>query len=93
MGLVSQRGRKHCEKGKKCWMPAFSHFQKVFSKGFFLRVNNTLGLSKISLSDLVFQPTYKIFKLVKDIIRTNILTKFQEYWTENVASTAYTRFF
>ena len=57
MGLVSQRGRKHCEKVKKCWIPAFSHFQRVFSKGFFLRVIHTQGFSKIPPSDLVFQPT------------------------------------
>ena len=90
MGLVSQRGRKYCEKGKKCRIPASSHFQRVFSKGFFLRVIHTLDFSKISPSDLVFQSTYYIFKLVQDIIRTNILTKFQEYWTENVTSTAFT---
>ena len=57
MGLVSQRGRKHCEKGKKCWKPGFSRFQRVFSKGFFLTVIHTLGFSKISPSNLVFQPT------------------------------------
>ena len=31
-------GRKHCGKRRKCWLPAFSPFPTMFSKGFFLRV-------------------------------------------------------
>ena len=27
--------RKHCEKRRKCWLPAFSLFPAMFSKGFF----------------------------------------------------------
>ena len=28
-------GRKHCGKRRKCWLPAFSLFPTMFSKGFF----------------------------------------------------------
>ncbi|KAH3845298.1 hypothetical protein DPMN_087576 [Dreissena polymorpha] len=35
--------------------------------------------------DHVFQHTGTIFELVKDVIRTNLLTKFDEDWTINVA--------
>ena len=31
-------GRKHGEKRRKCWFPAFSPFPTMFSKGLFLRV-------------------------------------------------------
>ena len=31
-------GRKHCGKRRKCWLPAFSPFPTMFSKGFFFRV-------------------------------------------------------
>ena len=31
-------GRKHCGKRRKCWLPAFSPFPLMFSKGYFLRV-------------------------------------------------------
>ena len=30
--------RKHCGKRRKCWLPAFSPFPTMFSKGFFFRV-------------------------------------------------------
>ena len=30
--------RKHCGKRRNCWLPAFSPFPTMFSKGFFLRV-------------------------------------------------------
>ena len=32
------KGRKHCEKRRKCWLPAFFQFPIMFSKGYFLRV-------------------------------------------------------
>ena len=32
------KGRKYCGKRRKCWIPAFSPFPTIFSKGFFLRV-------------------------------------------------------
>ncbi|KAH3883284.1 hypothetical protein DPMN_007239 [Dreissena polymorpha] len=37
----------------------------------------------------VFQPTCIIFELFQDIIEMNLLTKFHEDWTINVASTIY----
>ena len=43
--------------------------------------------------DLVFDATQPNFNLVRDFIKTNILTEFHEDWTENVASRVYTRFF
>ena len=30
-------GRKHCGKRRKCWLPAFSPFPTMFSKGFLLQ--------------------------------------------------------
>ena len=30
-------GKKHFVKRKKCWLPAFSPFHTMFSKGFFLK--------------------------------------------------------
>ncbi|KAH3809188.1 hypothetical protein DPMN_137549 [Dreissena polymorpha] len=38
----------------------------------------------------VFQPTETIFKLVQDTIGTNLLNKFHEDWTINVASRLFT---
>ena len=32
------KSRKHCGKRRKCWLPAFSPFATMFSKGFFLKV-------------------------------------------------------
>ena len=54
---------------------------------------HTQSFSKIWPSDLVFDPTWHIFKLGQDFIKLNILTKFHDDYTENVASKAYTRFF
>ena len=31
------KGRKHCWKRRKCWLPAFSPFSAMFSKGFIYR--------------------------------------------------------
>ena len=50
-------------------------------------------LFKIWPSDLVFDPTWPVFILGRDFIKTNILTKFHDNQTESVASRAYTRFF
>ena len=33
-----EKGRKYCGKYRKCWLPTFSLFTTMFSKGFFLRV-------------------------------------------------------
>ena len=54
-------------------------------------LERTQGYPKIWPSDLVFDPTWPIFKLVQDFIKTNILTKFHDYQTESVASTANTK--
>ena len=32
------KGRKHCGKRRKCWLPAFSPFPTMFLKGFFFNV-------------------------------------------------------
>ena len=32
------KGRKRCGKRRKCWLPAFSPFLTLFSKGFLYRV-------------------------------------------------------
>ena len=32
------KGRKHCGKRRKCWLPAFSPFPSMFSKGLSVRV-------------------------------------------------------
>ena len=36
--FVFWKGRKHCGKRRKCWLPAFFPFHTMFSKGFFLWV-------------------------------------------------------
>ena len=51
------------------------------------------GFSKIWPSDLIFDPTWPNFELVRVFLKENILTKFHDNQTENVASWAYTRFF
>ena len=53
-------------------------------------LEQTQGFSKIWTSDLVFDLTWTIFKLVWDFIKTNILTNFHDNRTENVASRKYT---
>ena len=35
--LYVGKSRKHCGKWRKCWLPAFSPFLTLFSKGFFPR--------------------------------------------------------
>ncbi|KAH3693199.1 hypothetical protein DPMN_192601 [Dreissena polymorpha] len=45
------------------------------------------------LGDHNFQATGTIFELVQDIIRTNLLTKFHDDWTINVASRLFKRYF
>ena len=46
----------------------------------------TQGFSNIWPGDIVFDLTWPIFKFVRDFIKTNILIKFHDYQTENVAS-------
>ena len=38
MCSVFDSAEKQCRKRRKCWLPAFSPFPTMFSKGFFLRV-------------------------------------------------------
>ncbi|KAH3838111.1 hypothetical protein DPMN_111517 [Dreissena polymorpha] len=45
------------------------------------------------LGSHVFQANVTIFDLIQDIIETNLLTKFHEDWTINVASRVLTRFY
>ncbi|KAH3734434.1 hypothetical protein DPMN_040874 [Dreissena polymorpha] len=45
------------------------------------------------LGSHVFQANVTIFKLIQDINKTNLLTKFHEDWTINVASRVLTRFY
>ena len=35
--ILFGKGRKHCGKRRKCWLPAFSPFPTMFSKGIFLK--------------------------------------------------------
>ena len=35
--MVQGRVEKHCGKRRKCWLPAFSPFPTMFSKGFFFQ--------------------------------------------------------
>ena len=35
--ICFRKGRKHCGKRRKCWLPAFSPYPTFFSKGFFHR--------------------------------------------------------
>ncbi|KAH3727004.1 hypothetical protein DPMN_052928 [Dreissena polymorpha] len=45
------------------------------------------------LGSHVFQANVTIFELIQDIIETNLLTKFHEDWTINVASRVFTMFY
>ncbi|KAH3883502.1 hypothetical protein DPMN_007459 [Dreissena polymorpha] len=47
--------------------------------------------SRVPLEAMFFQANIIIFKLIQDIIQTNLLTKFHEDWTINVASRVLTR--
>ena len=53
-------------------------------------LERTQGFSKIWPSDFDFGLAWPIFKVIRDLIKANILTKFHDYQTENVASRAYT---
>ncbi|KAH3712622.1 hypothetical protein DPMN_072374 [Dreissena polymorpha] len=55
--------------------------------------NNTTRKNAPPPGGNVFQPTGIVFELVQDIIRINLLTKFHEDLTINVASKVLTRFY
>ena len=52
----------------------------------------SIGSAMIWSSDLLFYPTWPIFRHVQNFIEANTLTKFHEYQTENLVFTAFTRF-
>ena len=56
-----------------------------------LKLDNVL--KAIWPSDLVFDPTWPIFKLDWDIVKMIILSKLDEDWSKTVASRVFTRFF
>ena len=43
-------GRKHCGKRRTCWLPAFSPFPTIFTKGFFFRIVKSLDCEVMSLN-------------------------------------------
>ena len=42
MEISFGKGRKQCGKRRKCWLPAFSSFSTMLSKGFLYRVVKSL---------------------------------------------------
>ena len=53
-------------------------------------LEHTQGFSMIWTCYLVHDPTWTIFQLIRDFIKTNILTNFHDNRTENVDSREYT---
>ena len=43
MKFILRRAENIVGKGEKCWLPAFSPFPTMFSKGFFLKVVKSQG--------------------------------------------------
>ena len=58
--VFDYQSQMHCEKWKKCWLPAFSPFPTLSSKGFLLIVSKSPDwMVKSLISDLTLsQPTY-----------------------------------
>ena len=55
------KGRKHCGKRRKCWLPAFSPFPTVFSKGFLLKIFKSGLCGKgLSISQMM---NFEIFEI------------------------------
>ncbi|KAH3738366.1 hypothetical protein DPMN_045000 [Dreissena polymorpha] len=76
--------------------PLAAIFMKIIQKNVASRVLTRFYYSHIRknappLGSHVFQANVTIFELIQDIIETNLLTKFHEDWTENVASRELTR--
>ncbi|KAH3704554.1 hypothetical protein DPMN_079611 [Dreissena polymorpha] len=59
--------------------------------GFTIAIYSHLRKNAPPLDSHVFQTNATIFELIQDIIQTNLLTKFHEDWTINVASRVLTR--
>ncbi|KAH3846233.1 hypothetical protein DPMN_088532 [Dreissena polymorpha] len=78
--------------------PPCSHFHKDRTVNVASRVLTRFYYSHIRknappLGSHVFQANIIIFKLIQDIIETNLLTKFHADWTLNVAYRVLTRFY
>ncbi|KAH3857501.1 hypothetical protein DPMN_100110 [Dreissena polymorpha] len=58
---------------------------------FYYSHNSHIRKNAPPLGSHVFQANVTIFKLIQDIIRTNLLNKFHEDWIINVASRVFTR--
>ncbi|KAH3843175.1 hypothetical protein DPMN_116685 [Dreissena polymorpha] len=66
--------------------PPGSHFHEDRTVNVASRVKNAPPLGRQFV-----QANIIVFELIQDIIETNLLTKFHEYWTINVASRVLTR--
>ena len=81
----------------------WSHLTEISSRQTFKATLRKIGpkmwplqckqdFTKIWPSDLLFDPIPPMIELDSDIIKTNILSKFDEDWTKTVASGVFTRF-
>ncbi|KAH3886768.1 hypothetical protein DPMN_010781 [Dreissena polymorpha] len=69
-----------------------NHYRTQLAVSFAYANNPVTGRKNAPLlGSHVFQANVSIFKLIQDIIETNLLTKFHEDWTVNVASRVLTR--
>ena len=48
------RDRKHCGKGRKCCLPAFSPFPTMFSNGFFFQCHDYCGKDLVYLYNALY---------------------------------------
>ena len=87
--MCFDNGRKHYGKRRKCWLPAFSPFPTMFSKGFFFKVVRSWDCvvksqtvkEAITKSDFnfditcmkFFQNRHNRFKVNLSIFHTNIV--------------------
>ena len=94
--ILFEMGRKHCRKGRNCWLPAFSPFSTKFSKGFFLRslkvrieLNVLWGFPNLT----VRVPCLKVNKLLKSevIIYYSAKRWYGNTWKLSLATPKLTR--
>ena len=82
----------------------YSHITEILSRWSFWASLMKIGpklwhlkcsqcFSMIWTTDLVFDPTFPIFEVVRDIVKMIILSKFDDDWTKTVASRVFTMFF
>ncbi|KAH3805123.1 hypothetical protein DPMN_133420 [Dreissena polymorpha] len=64
----------------------FQDIMRIGNKYFTKAIYSHIRKNAPPLGSHVFQANVTIFKLIQDIIQTNLLTKFHEDWTINVAS-------